>query len=355
MLRVMSAPSPPYLDLVGRIRGQLAAGRWPTVLPGERRLARLFGVAPMTAARALRHLAASGELVRRSRKRTWRAEPGFQVPGIQTVGVVLPPYIAGGAANPHYGGLIEALRLGARAGGCLRLTIADDLGGLRRPAGGWLADAVVAVSPDEDLLAAWRGLQPPVGVLVDAVDPAGRWGAVLPDNAAGGQLAVRHLVELGHRRIACIAGHPRFLAAGERLDGVRAELARCGLKLAGGRGASGDFEVEAGAAAARELLALAPRPTALICANDAMAIGARRACAALGLAVPGDVSLVGFDDQPAAALVDPPLTTIAVDRPAMAAAVWELLVGRWRGQSAAERRLEGRLTVRGSTGPACGA
>ncbi|GAA4265506.1 LacI family DNA-binding transcriptional regulator [Frondihabitans peucedani] len=148
-------------------------------------------------------------------------------------------------------------------------------------------------------------------VIVDPEgDPAQDVPAIGSANWMGGFLATRHLIELGHTRIATLGGPVHFLAATARLSGYRAALAGAGLTEPHGYSPRGEFSHEAGAAAARVLLMRDDPPTALFAASDMQALGAYEAARELGLRVPDDVSVVGYDDLQVAQWAGPPLTTV---------------------------------------------
>jgi LacI family transcriptional regulator, galactose operon repressor len=189
-------------------------------------------------------------------------------------------------------------------------------------------------------------------VTVDLVveGPHATW--VTSDSVEGARLAVRHLHELGHRRIATIAGLPRYTKpGGDRLSGYREETAALGLEPLE---REGDFYSDSGEAAMRELLALPEPPTAVFAASDLMAFGAIKAALASGLRVPDDVSIVGFDDIAAARLAHPRLTTIRHDKVGLGLAAAQALIDEI--EHPAERppapvTLPVELVVRESTGP----
>ncbi|HTV78879.1 MAG TPA: LacI family DNA-binding transcriptional regulator [Steroidobacteraceae bacterium] len=181
-------------------------------------------------------------------------------------------------------------------------------------------------------------------------------GAVVPvvhtDHFAGAQEAVRHLVELGHRRIAHIAGLRRVPSAIRRLEGYRTALAAAGVPATAELIETGDFTMSSGAAAMMRLLALPQPPTAVFCSNDEMAYGAIRAVVKMGLSVPEDVSVVGFDDQNLAEFYNPPLTTVAVPRHELGRRAAQELIDQLAGRDVArEVVLPTRLVVRESTAP----
>ena len=151
-------------------------------------------------------------------------------------------------------------------------------------------------------------------VAVDLDVTGDRVGYVTSDNVAGARLAVRHLHGLGHRRIATVTGPPQLPPGGDRIQGYRDELAALGAVEREDDIREGDFYVESGYREGRALLAERDRPTAVFAASDMMALGVIRAARELGLSVPGDVAVVGFDDAPLAAHADPPLTTVKQDK-----------------------------------------
>ncbi|MFF0372554.1 LacI family DNA-binding transcriptional regulator [Micromonospora sp. NPDC005087] len=164
------------------------------------------------------------------------------------------------------------------------------------------------VSPP--LYAQLRRLNVPVVV----VDPAGVPATDVPTigatNWAGGLAATEHLLSLGHRRIGFVAGPTHLLFSRARLDGYRAGLEAVGLPLEEHLLRPGDFYHASGFAAGSSLLDLDEPPTAIFAASDQMAFGVYEAIRQRGLLVPGDVSVVGFDDLPEARWASPPLTTV---------------------------------------------
>ncbi|MAQ82097.1 MAG: LacI family transcriptional regulator [Maritimibacter sp.] len=151
---------------------------------------------------------------------------------------------------------------------------------------------------------------------------------IFVDNAEAARQVTRHLLDLGHRRIAMIAGEggPQSM----RLDGYVAALREVGLKPELHTDPS--FSDHGGEAATRRMLEQGPPPTAIVAANDLMAIGAMRALTAAGLAVGRDVSVIGFDDIMPASLVSPRLTTVALNQDRMGRRAAELLLDRMQGR-----------------------
>jgi DNA-binding LacI/PurR family transcriptional regulator len=149
------------------------------------------------------------------------------------------------------------------------------------------------------------------------------------DNRAGARQAVKHLLSLGRRAIAAIAG-PQDMGVGvDRLSGYRDTLLLSGLRELV---AYGDFSEQSGANAMADLLRRHPDLDAVFAASDPMALGAMRVLKAAGRAIPGDVAVIGFDDSKAALHADPPLTTVHQPTEAMGRQMAQLLVARINGE-----------------------
>lgn len=150
-------------------------------------------------------------------------------------------------------------------------------------------------------------------------------------NWAGGRSATRHLIGLGHRRIAMIGGPEHVLCCRARLDGHRSALDAAGLPMEADLLVHTGLNPTDGGAAALDLLRRPDRPTAIFACNDLQALGVYQAARALGLRIPTDLSVVGFDDLPMAALVDPALTTVHQPLVEMASTATELALALGRG------------------------
>jgi LacI family transcriptional regulator, xylobiose transport system transcriptional regulator len=146
------------------------------------------------------------------------------------------------------------------------------------------------------------------------VDPAGDPSPDVPSvgsaNWSGGLAATRHLIDLGHRRIAAITGPDDMMCSLARVDGYRSAMNSAGLPIDPAWIRFGDFHVTGGRDRARELLALDEPPTAIFAGSDLQALGAIDAARAVGLRVPEDLSIVGYDDIPLALWTTPRLTTV---------------------------------------------
>ena len=198
------------------------------------------------------------------------------------------------------------------------------------------------------------------GIPVVAVDPhTGPDGppTVDADNVAGARSAVEHLLALGHRRIGFLGGRPDLRSAGLREQGYVEALAAAGLSPDPALMRVGGYHPDVADAPAHELLSLPAdqRPTAVFAANDLTAIRVVEVARELGLSVPGDVSVIGFDNIPEAGECDPPLSTVAQPLHEMGAAALHMLLDLLAGRTVEQHvRMPTALVVRSSTAPVGG-
>lgn len=172
------------------------------------------------------------------------------------------------------------------------------------------------------------------------------------DYGMGIMEAVEHLVGLGHRRIGYIGGPVKYASARARRSAFLKCLQKYGLSMDDDLIQRGNFKIEGGEDAMERLLAMKGRPTAILAANDLSAIGALHAALHMGLKVPDDVSIVGFDDIDFCQLTQPPLTTIRLSRHVIAEKAFDALASIIQDKSKHGRqyKVETRLVIRNSTG-----
>ncbi len=192
------------------------------------------------------------------------------------------------------------------------------------------------------------------GAPIVAVDPhtgPSAMPTVDSDNWYGARLGVGHLLDLGHHRIGMITGRPDLQSAQLRESGYRDALTAAGIAIDEGLIQFGAFDPDVARHAAHRLLALPDRPTAIFAANDLSAITAMQAAADLGIRVPEDLSLVGFDNVPESALATPPLTTVEQPIRQMGQRAMELLIHLIRDERVESNhiRLATRLVLRQTT------
>ncbi|WP_125614677.1 LacI family DNA-binding transcriptional regulator [Specibacter cremeus] len=256
-----------------------------------------------------------------------------------TIGVVTDAI----AGSPFAGKLLQGAGDAALAAGYLLLVI-DTHSDAHREAGAFAALHDRQVDALMYAAMSLREYTPPAAmaggpaVLANSYDPAGSLRAVIPDEVAGGRAAAQVLIDAGHRRVAFLSGTDELVAPGLRATGFRQALAAAGLPEA--PIIPTGWQINDGFAGAMALLtdALvaddggprpgADRPTGIVCANDRVAMGVLLACGRLGLRVPQDVSIVGYDDdETIAAPSVPALTTIALPHREMGEQAISLLLG----------------------------
>jgi LacI family xylobiose transport system transcriptional regulator len=187
------------------------------------------------------------------------------------------------------------------------------------------------------------------------IDPAGELPPGTPSvgstNWAGGLAATRHLIELGHTRIAAVSGHSHMLCSWARLDGYRSAMASAGLKVREEWVHMGDFLPTGGRAAAESLFATDDHPTAVFAGNDLQALGVIEVATEHGLRVPEDLSVVGYDDTQVATWARPRLTTVHQPIRRMAEEATRIVLRLAAGEPVEQQRLElaTHLVVRDST------
>lgn len=264
------------------------------------------------------------------------------------------------ATTPHAGRIILGAQNAARAHDFTLVIVNAD-----RESGGSHEDdvqtlidrqveAVLYATMYHRQVSAPENLRAVPAVLIDATDRDGALPAVVPDEVGGAVAAVTHLVEAGHRRIGFLNNDDDVPATHERLIGYENVLHRHGIPIDERLILQAPSETLPGYTLARELLARDDRPTALFCYNDRMAMGAYRAAAELGLDIPRDLSIVGFDNQELiAANLFPGLTTVALPHYEMGEWAVEMLVHLLSGDAEqlpadGPTRLHCPLVTRGS-------
>ncbi len=285
-----------------------------------------------------------------------------------TLGVLTPQALAVIFSNPFFALFSEGVAHAAEDLGYELHFISPLHGSLALAVGRSTVDGVVAIglSADHPEVGQIRGAGLPM-VLVDS-DDLPEHSSVVVDDEAGARAAAEHILSLGHRDLLVIAverpaaegpvaasGEPvRHGVTERRLRGYRAALEAAGVDLAEERIVAGRSSIDGGSSAFQRAWALGLRPTAVLAMSDAIAIGAMRAARELGLRIPDDLSVVGFDDIDLAAHVDPPLTTVHQPIRQKGADAVRLLLAEVEQREANRPehiRLETRLIVRGSTGP----
>lgn len=193
----------------------------------------------------------------------------------------------------------------------------------------------------------------PLVVLDPTGEPLHETPSVGATNWSGGMAATRHLLELGHRRIAMLSGPVQWLCCRARLDGYRAAMDAAGVPVDPELVRISTLYVEGGLRDGAELLRLPDPPTAIFTANDLQAFGVYEAARQAGLRIPEDLSVVGFDDLPFTQWAGPPMTTVRQPLAQMGATAVQMIVKMARGERLEQHRVElaTSLVVRQSTAP----
>lgn len=238
--------------------------------------------------------------------------------------------------------------------------VLTESGGAQTPRDDWVdavlaRQATAAILVLSDLAPEQRTRLTARGIPFVVVDPTGDPGPDMPSvgsaNWNGGLVATRHLIELGHRRIAVMGGPRHVLCSKARIDGYSSALDAAGIAVSPELIRHGNFHVESGRDNGRELLTLDSPPTAIFAGSDLQAMGLYEAARELGVRIPEDLSVVGYDDLPVARWVGPPLTTVRQPLTEMAEEATRMALTLARGGKPANLRLDlaTDLIVRGST------
>lgn len=354
---------------------QTRAGSISTKRPTQNDVARLAGVSRGTVSFVVNGQADGKVAISpETRARVWQAveELGY-VPdagaqalrsgSTRTIGLIMPDL-----RNPHFWENAEGVEEGARAAGYRLLFASMDLNAAygeelfrdlsgRRLDGLILSGSVVDQSPTSQQILARsikRGL--PIVEISDRLLPNHPVDCVIADYRGATTAAMTHLLALGHRRIALVFGVELREMALDRLEPYQECLAEAGLPLDEALVVECGPSIEDGYRAARRLLELPERPTAILSVNDLLAVGVLRATADCGLRVPDDVSLVGFDDILFARYLTPRLTTAAKDAIRMGKEALRLVLARLQEPAQPPKivKIPTQFIVRESTGPAPG-
>jgi LacI family transcriptional regulator len=279
-----------------------------------------------------------------------RAASALRTGRTHTIGVLVPDI-----TNPVFPPILQGIEASAAARGYFVFVTNVVDHALARPiVERMLAQRVdglvLAIATRDDPLVDYIGKAGLQAVLVNRADETGRLPAVVSDDRLAMKLAVDHLVSLGHRRIAHLAGPQNVPTGVGRRQGVEQALRDRGLELASVEECEG-YSREAGRAAMQRLLDGRERPQAVVCCNDLVALGAYDVLRERGIRVPQDISITGHNDMPLVDMVDPPLTTIRLPHRELGWRSAEMLFAEIDGaaMSASTVVLRPELVVRKST------
>ena len=348
----MDTTVPKYVLVEDHIRQAIKSGKITDKLPGERVLARELGYSYMTVRKAVENLVGEGVLYKVPTKGTFVADQKHNKPKTRNIGYFLDSRIAGGLSSPYYSMIFNAIEKRATSGGYSLIYFTDseqtNLAKVLRKLDGVIASCFPRVEP---MMQELKRVLPVVAIDNSAADKS--IPSVIIDNFNAEAEAVDHLCSLGHQRIGFMTGLEDSDVGKNRYEGYRSGLAKNDIETDQTLVFRGNYTFGSGSSGADYFMSLERPPTAIVCANDSMALGAINRLDKLGRKVPDDVSVVGFDDIDIAQQIVPSLTTIDVPVEEIATRAFAMLERLIDGKPLDNMHvaLEARLVVRDSTAP----
>ena len=346
----MDTKIPKYLLVEEHIRQQIIQRKITNKLPGERTLARDLGYSYMTIRKAIENLVAEGVLYKVPTKGTYVADRKQRKTKTGTIGYFLDHRIAGGLSSPYYSMIFNALEKETSRNGCALIYFSDnDPANLRKvykKLDGIIASCFPRV---ESLIQEIKEQVPIVAIDNSAADKT--IPSIIIDNFSAQSSAVDHLCALGHERIGIMTGLEDSDVGNNRYAGYQGGLNKNGIDTDPALVFRGNYTFGSGVSGVDYFLSLEQRPTAIVCANDSMALGAMNRLYQQDVKVPDELSVVGFDDIDIASQIVPPLTTIKVPVDEIAERAFGMLKILIEGKEVENRHvaLVAKLVVRGTT------
>ncbi len=319
-----------YICVKDRIKAGIANGAIVDKLPGERVLARELGVSYMTVRKAVAELVEDGILFKLATRGTFVSSKNSSAKVTYNIGFFLDEEIKEGISSPYYSLVFKSLEEEVSKNGYNLLLFSDynDLNPLKNTKK--VDGVIISCFPRiEDFIQQIKHYLPIVLLDNNAADKS--LPSVTIDNFNSCHRATEYLLSLGHRRVGFISGLLDSDVCKDRLQGYKNALARAGLKQDKELVFKGDYSYESGEKGGLYFASLPQPPTAIICANDSMAIGAMKVIQEKGFHIPRDISFIGFDDILVASMVFPPLTTNSAPIREMARQAVELLLAEIGG------------------------
>jgi DNA-binding LacI/PurR family transcriptional regulator len=346
----MDITTPKYLLVENHIKKAIKQRKIIDKLPGERGLAKELGISYMTIRKAIDNLVNEGVLYKIPTKGTYVADPKAQKKKTKTIGYFLDSSIVAGLSSPYYSLIFEALEKEATRHGYSLVYFSDNdptsLKGVLKKLDGVIASCFRRI---ENIIQEIKDFVPVVVIDNSAADKT--IPSVIIDNFSAQIESVDHLCTLGHQRIGFMTGLEDSDVGRDRFEGYKSGLSKQGITIDEELVFRGNYSFQSGISGAEYFLSLAELPTAIICANDSMALGAINKLYESELEVPGDVSVVGFDDIDVASQNIPPLTTISAPINDIAVRSFNLLEHLIVGKTLENRHvtLAASLAIRGTS------
>lgn len=306
----MDKPKPKYLIVEDKIRHAIKNKEFVDKLPGERTLAKEYGFSYMTIRKAIDNLVTEGVLYKVPTRGAFIADRKTAKKKTNVIGYFLDNNIVAGLTSPYYSLIFDALEKQATKHGYSLIYFSDfeDTSSIKRMA---RVDGVIAscFPRIESTIHEINNTIPMV--VIDNSSSDKTIPSIIIDNFNAVTDTLDYLYKLGHRRIGFMTGLQDSDVGKNRYEGYKSGLASHGLKFNKKLVYQGNFSYESGLAGADYFLSLKNPPTAIMCANDSMAIAALGKIIQGGSSVPDDISIIGFDDIAVASQIHPPLTTIS--------------------------------------------
>ena len=323
----MDKSKPKYLLIEEKIKLAIKHQEIIDKLPGERTLAKEYGFSYMTIRKAIENLVAEGVLYKIPTKGTFVADRKITKKITKVIGYFLDSSIVSGLTSPYYSLIFNALEKQATKHGYSLIYFSDigDSSSLKHM--NKIDGVIVSCFPRVENIVHDISKHVPV-VVIDNSSSDKTIPSIIIDNFNAVSASVDYLCSLGHKRIGFMTGLEDSDVGKDRYAGYKSGLNTHGIKLNENLVFRGNYSFESGAEGADYFLSLKKTPTALICANDAMAIAATRKIIQYGLNVPEDISVIGFDDITVASQIHPPLTTISAPIDEIAERALNMLIGQ---------------------------
>lgn len=320
----MDTTLPKYALVEDYIKQQIKQRKITDKLPGERSLASELGYSYMTIRKAIENLVNEGILYKVPTKGTFVVSQKQQKPKTSTIGYFLDSRIAGGLSSPYYALIFDAIAKATAAQGYSLIYFTnseqDKLYKVLKKLDGVIASSFLRV---EDLIQEIKAVIPVVTIDNSAADKS--IPSVIIDNFSAEVESVDYLCSLGHERIGFMTGLEDSEVGKNRYEGYKSGLHKNGFAADETLVFRGNYTFGSGVSGAEYFLSLEQRPTAIICANDSMALGAISSLHKAGLKVPDDISVIGFDDIHLASQITPALTTVTVPVDEIAVRAFDML------------------------------
>ncbi len=306
----MSKTKPKYVLVEEKIRQAIKAKTIVEKLPGERTLAKEFGYSYMTIRKAVDNLVAEGVLYKLPTKGTYVADRKTGKKKTKIIGYFLDNSIVAGLTSPYYSLIFDSLEKQATKHGYSLIYFSDagDTSSLKHLNN--VDGVIISCFPRIENIVHDINQHVPV-VVMDNSSSDTTIPSIVIDNFNAVSGSVDYLCSLGHKQIGFMTGLDDSDVGKNRYAGYQSGLSNHAIKLNKKLVFRGDYSFESGSSGADYFLSLKSRPTAIICANDAMAIAMIREATQRGLSVPDDISIIGFDDISVASHITPPLSTVA--------------------------------------------